>query len=226
MTALGLYNITMKYAVLGYGQVGQTITKKLVELGHDVYVGTRNPADPEKLGMIGQLGPQVSLYGYQEAAYKGDVVINCTPGDISLEVIEQIGEAPLHDKVLIDLANYIKFENDVMKLGYSPDTSLAEQIQALTPSSKVVKTLNTVNNDVMVNPSLVPGEHVVFTSSDFDEASRSSSQLLQSFGWPAERIVQLPKLESARATEAYLNLWLKLMAVAGTMQFNISINKA
>jgi 8-hydroxy-5-deazaflavin:NADPH oxidoreductase len=216
----------MKYAVLGYGQVGQTITKKLVELGHDVYVGTRNTTDPEKLSMIGQLGPQVSLYGYQEAAFKGDVVINCTPGDISLEVIEQIGEAPLHDKVLIDLANRIKNENGQMSLVYSPDTSLAEQIQALTPTSRVVKTLNTVNCDVMVDPALVPGEHVVFTASDFEDSTRQANQLLQSFGWPSGRIVQLPKLESARATEAYLPLWLKLMATTGTMQFNISINKA
>jgi 8-hydroxy-5-deazaflavin:NADPH oxidoreductase len=37
----------MKVAIIGSGIVGQTLGKKLVELGHDVVLGTR---DPNKLG--------------------------------------------------------------------------------------------------------------------------------------------------------------------------------
>jgi 8-hydroxy-5-deazaflavin:NADPH oxidoreductase len=215
----------MKYAVLGFGEVGQTIAKKLVELGHDVYVGTRDPNDPIKLALVGQLGPQASLSDYQHAAYGGDVVINCTPGNVSLEVIESIGEASLHDKTLIDLANSIKLEDGVMKMGYSPDTSLAEQIQALVPSTKVVKTLNTVNKDVMVHPGQINGQHNIFIATDNQDAASAARAILGSFGWQPDQIIALPGLESARAMEAYLSLWLKLSASVGTMNFNIGILK-
>lgn len=218
-----IYTRSMKYAVLGYGEVGQTITKKLVELGHDVYVGTREPNDPAKLALIGQLGPQASLADYQQAAYNGDVVINCTPGGVSLEVIEFIGEAPLHDKLLIDLANPIKFEEGVLKLDYSTDSSLAEQIQALVPSSNVVKTLNTVNCAVMTNPGQIQSHHVVFVAGNNSDAVNSARTLLQSFGWAQDQVVQLAGLDSARGLEAYMALWLKLSAATGTPLFNIDV---
>ena len=216
----------MKYAVLGYGEVGQTITKKLVDLGHDVYVGTREPNDPTKLALIGQLGPQASLADYQQAAFNGDIVINCTPGSVSLEVIEFIGEASLHDKTLIDLANTIKTEGGALKLDYSTDSSLAEQIQALVPSANVVKALNTVNCSVMTNPSQLTGHHVVFVAGTNEQAVNSTRSLLLGFGWQQDQVVQLPGLDSARALEAYMALWLKLSSVAGSPVFNIDLVRA
>ena len=108
----------------------------------------------------------------------------------------------------------------------SVDDSIAEQIQRAHPDAKVVKALNTVNADVMVDAAKVPGEHVLFVCGNDDSAKSQVVELLASFGWPAERIVDLGDITNARGPELYVALWLRLMFSLGTPQFNISLNKA
>jgi predicted dinucleotide-binding enzyme len=83
--------------------------------------------------------------------------------------------------------------------------------------------LNTVNNAVMVNPALVPGEHVVFVCGNDDGAKAQTVELLGSFGWPSERIVDLGDITNARGTEMYIALWIRLMGTLGTPNFNITL---
>jgi len=87
----------------------------------------------------------------------------------------------------------------------------------------VVKALNTVNANVMVDPSIVPGEHDVFVSGNDDEAKARVVELLESFGWPAERILDLGDITAARGQELYVALWVRLMGVAGGPTFNIHL---
>jgi hypothetical protein len=51
--------------------------------------------------------------------------------------------------------------------------SLGEQIQRAFPAAKVVKALNTMNCEVMVDPGKVPGEHDVFLCGDLTRLARS-----------------------------------------------------
>lgn len=83
--------------------------------------------------------------------------------------------------------------------------------------------MNTVNCDVMVDPSLAPGAHVMFVCGNDGEAKARVTALLTSFGWPAERVCDLGDISSARATEMYLGLWLRIMMANGTGKFNIAI---
>jgi hypothetical protein len=104
------------------------------------------------------------------------------------------------------------------------DDSLGEQIQRAFPDARVVKTLNTVNASVMVDPGSVPGEHDLFICGDDDEAkAQVSSAILESFGWPADRIHDLGDITGARAVEMYLPLWVRLMGVVGGATFNIKV---
>jgi len=75
----------------------------------------------------------------------------------------------------------------------------------------------------MVEPSKVPGEHEVFVCGDDADAKQQVVELLQSFGWPAERIIDLGDLTGARGTEAYLLLWLRLWGALQTGYLNIRI---
>jgi 8-hydroxy-5-deazaflavin:NADPH oxidoreductase len=203
----------MRIAVLGAGTVGRRLAEKLRELDHDVRIGTRNPRD--------------GAVSYADAASGAEVVVNATNGAATLEALDAAGADNLVGKLLVDVSNMLDFDTGGPPVvGVAVDDSLAEQIQRAHPEAKVVKVLNTVNSDVMVEPSLVPGEHVLFICGNDGEAKAQAVELLGSFGWPAGRIVDLGDVTSARATELYVALWLKLMFTLGTPYFNITIEKA
>jgi hypothetical protein len=69
----------------------------------------------------------------------------------------------------------------------------------------------------------VPGEHDVFLSGEDADAKRQVGELLESFGWPAEHIRDLGGISSARGTEMYVALWLRLWGALGTGYFNIHV---
>ncbi|MBV8528846.1 MAG: NADP oxidoreductase, partial [Candidatus Dormibacteraeota bacterium] len=102
------------------------------------------------------------------------------------------------------------------------DDSTGEQIQRAFPEARVVKTLNTINCDVMVNPELAPGGNV-FLSGDNPRAKGEVRELLQSFGWPHQDIVDIGDIKSSRGAEAYVLFWVRLMQAEGTAAFNIRI---
>jgi predicted dinucleotide-binding enzyme len=82
----------------------------------------------------------------------------------------------------------------------------------------VVKTLCTVNAKVMVDPARLPGEHVIFLSGNDDAAKQDVRALLAGFGW--RQIVDLGPIESARAQEMMMPMWLRLWGALGTVDFN------
>ena len=199
----------MRIGVLGTGMVGRAISGKLAELGHDVRVGSRTEGD----------GAVV----FADAAAHGEVVFNCTAGTASLEAIAAAGEDNVAGKLLVDVANPLDFSGGGPALFTTSTESLGERIQAAFPAARVVKALNTINCNLMVDPAAVPGDHVVFVCGDDDAAKQQAAALLGEFGWPAERVIDLGDITAARATEMYLMLWLRLMRVVGGPSFNIAL---
>jgi predicted dinucleotide-binding enzyme len=100
------------------------------------------------------------------------------------------------------------------RIGANSEESLAERIQAAFPSARVVKTLNTMNASLMVEPAqLASGDHTVFVSRDQAGAKATVGELLRSFGW--RDIIDLGDLATARGTELLLPIWLSLMVALG-----------
>ena len=151
-------------------------------------------------------------------------MVNATAGAASVAALEQAGADNLSAKVLLDIANPLDFSQGMPPtLSVCNTDSLGEQIQRAFPDVKVVKALNTVNADVMVNPAIVPGSHTVFICGDDSAAKARVSELLQSFGWPAADILDLGGISNARGTEMYLPLWLRLYGATGTGHLNIKV---
>ena len=100
---------------------------------------------------------------------------------------------------------------------------MGEQVQRAYPGARVVKTLNTVNCRVMVDPSLLPGDHDMFVSGNDDGAKAEVRRLLLQFGWPEDRVIDLGDITGARAQEMYLPLWLRLMGFVGGPDFNVRV---
>jgi predicted dinucleotide-binding enzyme len=228
----------MKIAVFGTGPVGQALAGKLAELGHDVTVGTRDPeqtlarTEPDSMGHPPfkawlEVHPGVGLQRPSEAAAQAELVVNATNGAGSIAMLEAAGTENLAGKALVDIANPLDFSQGFPPALFVCNTdSLGEQIQRAFPDLKVVKALNTMNCEVMVDPAKVPGEHDVFLCGEDADAKRQVSELLQTFGWPVGRIRDLGGISSARGTEMYLPLWLRLWGALGTGYFNIAIVQA
>jgi len=203
----------MRVGILGAGPVGQTLATKLRELGHDVSIGTRTPRD--------------GAVSYSEAARGAELLINATGGTASLEALAAADAENLAGKILIDVSNALDPSQGLPpRVAVANDDSIGEQIQRTYPDTRVVKALNTVNMQVMVDPAGVPGDHVLFVAGNDESAKAEVVELLGSFGWPAERIVDLGDIAGARAMEQYLVLWLRLLVRLGHGRFNIALNQA
>ena len=228
----------MNIAVLGTGVVGQALAGKLSTLGHEVTVGTRDVETTLARTEPGVIGnppfavwrvdyPDVGLATAADAAGRAELIVNATNGEGSIPMLELAGEENLAGKVLIDVSNPLDFsQGRPPSLFVSNTDSLGEQIQRRFPDAKVVKALQTMNCDVMVDPSKVPGEHDVFLCGEDADAKRRVADLLESFGWPGSRIRDLGGISSARGTEMYLALWLRLWGALGTGYFNIAVQAA
>jgi len=217
----------MRIAVLGTGVVGRTIGSKLVDLGHEVRMGSRRAGNEAAVAWVEEAGELAGEGSFGDAAGFGEIVFNCTAGGSSLDALAAAGEANLTGKVLIDVANALDFSAGMPPtLSICNDDSLGERIQATFPEARVVKALNTVNSAVMIEPGRVGGDHVVFVCGEDAGAKEEVEELLGGFGWPAERIVDLGGIAAARGTEMYLPLWLTLYGKLGSGDFNIALERA
>jgi predicted dinucleotide-binding enzyme len=214
----------MKVAVLGTGVVGETLATKLVELGHEVRMGSRTATNEKAAGWAQRAGERASQGTYAGAAAFGHLVLNCTSGTASLAALGEAGPENLDGKILIDVANPLDFSRGMPpSLTVCNIDSLGEQIQRAFPDARVVKALNTVNTEVMVEPSRVPGDHDLFICGDDPDAKARVTELLESFRWRRDQVRDLGDITAARATEMYLPLWLRLMGALGTARFNIRV---
>jgi predicted dinucleotide-binding enzyme len=212
----------MRIGILGTGVVGQTIGSRLVQLGHDVTLGSRTATNEKAAKWVSDNGSHARHGTFADAASFGEMVFNCTAGDVSLAALWSAGAANLEGKIIVDVSNPLDFSKGFPPiLSVCNTDSVAEQIQSAFPNSKVVKTLNTMTASVMVNPALVPGEHDVFVSGNDAAAKGRVSDLLRSFGW--RTIIDLGDVTSARGAEMVLPLWLRLMAAFKTPVMNFHI---
>jgi predicted dinucleotide-binding enzyme len=216
----------MKVAVLGTGMVGETIGTKMVALGHEVRMGSRTRGNAKAMAWVKKAGAKASEGTFADAAGYGELVFNCTSGTGSLEALKSAGEDNLKGKTLVDISNPLDFSKGMPPSLFVMGTdSLGEQIQRAFPATHVVKALNTINCQVMVDAARIPGEHTTFVAGNDEGAKKQVKQLLtENFGW--KHVLDLGDISGARATEAYLLLWLRTWGVLKTGDFNVHVVKA
>jgi len=226
----------MRVGILGTGMVGRAVAAKLVELDHEVLVGTRDPAatlardQPHPVYGIPpfrvwhEQHPGVKLGTFPDAAAHGELVVNATAGAASLDALRLAGEANLAGKVLVDIANALDYSRGMPpSLLVANTDSLGERIQRAFPAVKVVKALNTMNALLMVNPrQLADGDHTVFVCGDDAEAKALVTGLLtDGFGW--RDVVDLGDITTARGSEMLLPIWLRLWGALQMPMFNFKV---
>ena len=212
-----------RVGVLGTGMVGHAIGSRLVELGHDVVMGSRSATNEKAVAWAGSHPERAAAGTFADAAAHAErLLVNATGGVHSLQVLASVPEGDLAGKVLVDVSNAI-VAHGPLRLDPVLDDSVAERLQRAHPELRVVKALNTMNCDVMVRPDLLPEPTDVFVAGEDDEAKVAVQSMLAAFGWPDRSVHDLGGIQAARALEAYLPFWLAVMQASGTAAFNIRI---
>lgn len=213
----------MRIGILGTGVVGKTLATKLAKLGNDVRMGSRAAGGEKARAWVKEAGGKSSEGTFADAAAHGEMVFNCTSGMASLEALKAAGAKNLEGKTVVDVANPLDFSRGMPPtLSVCNTDSLGEQIQRAFPAARVVKSLNTVNANVMVDPSLVPGVHDMFVSGNDAKAKAQVIDLLKAgFGW--KEVIDLGDISGARAQEMHLALWLRLFITLQTPNVNVRV---
>ena len=197
-----------KIGILGTGSVGKTIGSALIKLGYSVKMGSRTADNSTAKEFASNNGSNASSGTFEDAANYSDIIFNCTMGMASLQALELAGRAALKGKILIDLSNPLDFSKGMPpSLSVCNTDSLAEQIQRNFPETHVVKTLNIVNCEVMVNPGKSGGEPTMFICGNELAAKSSTNEILKDFGW--KDIIDLGDVTNARGMEMLLPLWVR-----------------
>jgi predicted dinucleotide-binding enzyme len=213
----------MKIAVFGTGMVGNAIATKLAKLGHEVMMGSRSPDNPKAAEWVRANGAKASQGTFSEAAAFGELAFNCTAGVGALAALEAAGKKNLAGKVLVDVSNPLDFGKGMPPtLAVCNTDSIGEQIQRAFPETKVVKALNTVNCNLMVDASLLEGEHDMFLSGNDAGAKGQVTEILKGwFGW--KNVVDLGDITAARGQEMFVILWVRLYGALRSPMFNVHV---
>jgi 8-hydroxy-5-deazaflavin:NADPH oxidoreductase len=194
----------MKVGVIGSGVVGQTLAAGFVKHGHEVEIGTREPA---KLKDWSAKNPAVKVKPSADAAAFGEVVVLAVAGDAALEALKQAGAPAIAGKTVIDACNPIGGGppvNGVLSYFTPQNESLMEQLQKAYSAVHFVKAFNSVGNGQMVNPEFAGGRPTMFICGNDAGAKTTVTQILDQFGWDAE---DMGAVEAARAIEPLCRLW-------------------
>ncbi|HRI61049.1 MAG TPA: NAD(P)-binding domain-containing protein [Saprospiraceae bacterium] len=215
----------MNIAVLGTGMVGRTIGSALIQLGHTVKMGSRTKGNEKALAWVAANSASASEGTFADAAAFGEVIFVCTKGDGTLDALRAAGAPNLSGKVLVDISNPLDFSKGMPpSLFISNTDSLGEHIQHEFPDAKVVKTLNIVNCEVMVNAakSSATDRGTMFVSGNDAEAKQSViGHFLSPWGW--NDVIDLGDITTARGTEMLLPLWVRTWAATGNGYFAFKV---
>lgn len=217
----------MKYAVLGTGMVGMTLASRLVQLGHVVDMGAREPGNEKAAAWAAANGEAAGSGSFAEVARRADRILLATAGGAVEAVAAAIAGNVSAGKLIVDITNPLDFSRGMppsLLPELSGTTSAAETLQAALPDARVVKALNTMNHLLMVDPARVPGAHDVFLCGNDADAKAQVTALLREFGWTAP--VDLGALSAARGLEGLMPFWLSLWAATGSADFNYHIARA
>jgi 8-hydroxy-5-deazaflavin:NADPH oxidoreductase len=99
----------MKIGIIGAGQIGGTLTRRLRQLGHDVYVA--NSRGPETLKKLGDETGAKPVTAW-DAARSGDVVVVTIPERAIPDLPADLFDGVADDVVVVDTCNYYPRQRD------------------------------------------------------------------------------------------------------------------
>ncbi|MGB2870061.1 MAG: NAD(P)-binding domain-containing protein [Bacteroidota bacterium] len=208
--------------ILGTGVVGQIIAAKLLDLGYQVMVGTRDVNKTQAQRELSPMGlppfsewhkkhPNVKLGSFADATKFGELIFLCTKGNVSVDAVKLANPQDFKGKTVVDISNPLDFSKGMppsLIPQLSNTNSVGEEVQKALPDAHVVKSLNIVNCEVMVNAGRSGGSPTMFVAGNDPSAKAEVTRVLQQFGW--EDIMDLGDISASRGMEMMLPIWLRI----------------
>lgn len=195
----------MRVGVLGTGDVGRTLARAFVTLGHEVRMGSRTPDNPTARTWAESVGARGSSGSFAEAAAFGELDVLAVKGSAAEEALAMAGPENFRGKLVIDTTNPLDFSSQPPTLFVGTTDSLGERVQRALPGARVVKCFNIVGHGLMFRPQLAGGPPDMFIAGDDDGARNEVATLLREhFGWG---VVDLGGIASARWLEPMCMAW-------------------
>jgi|SRR6185503_7305026 len=194
----------MNIGVIGSGEVARTLAGGFLAHGHEVVIGTRDPA---KLKGWAAENPRARVGSFSEAAQFGKVVVLAVKGAASADALRAAGASNLAGKAVIDATNPIADappRNGVLQFFTTLDDSLMERLQREFSDARLVKAFNSVGSARMVNPRFQGGKPTMFICGNDEGAKKAVTTILDQFGWET---ADMGSVEAARAIEPLCILW-------------------
>ncbi len=199
----------MDIGIIGAGNVGTGIGKRLAAKGHQVLVSFARSQD--KLAAAAQaIGGGARFGSPMEAARFGKVIIVALPWDITLDAVQGVA-GELVGKVVWDTTNPLKADMSGLEIGTT--TSAGEAIAKAAPGARVVKAVPPFAEVLHSATTQVGGGYPgVFVCGDDAEARRLVLGLVAEIGADG---VDAGPLTLARYTEPLGMLLVQLAYVEG-----------
>lgn len=181
----------MKVAIIGSGNVGKALAGSSVRAGHTVTISSRDPKNAQEAAKA--TGGRAAASN-AEAVRDAELVVLAVPSTAAETILVELGEQ-LSGKVVIDVTNRIDLEAPGRTIDGS---SMAEQLQARAPGTRVVKAFNTVLASRQADPKVGGTTLDGFVAGE-DDAKAKVLELVRSIGL---RPIDAGPLPMARALEA------------------------
>lgn len=119
----------MKIGIIGSGDVAKTLGGGCLKHGHDVVLGTRQPAE---LADWVKDNPKGHVGSFADAAKFAELAVLAVKGTVAADAVKAAGEATLTGKIVIDATNPIADappDHGVLEFFTTLDESLLERLQ-------------------------------------------------------------------------------------------------
>jgi 8-hydroxy-5-deazaflavin:NADPH oxidoreductase len=204
----------MRVGVLGSGEVGRCLAAGFSGRGHEVMIGSRDPAKAELREWLAGDGSGIEVGTFAETAAHGELLVLAVLGNAAEEAIADAGLDNFRGKVVIDAMNPLDFSGGFPpKLSICGEDSLGERVQRALPDARVVKAFNTIGNPYFVDPSFSEGQPTMLIAGDDQEAKDTVRNVLSDFGW--SDTVDIGGIEGSRELEAICIVWVKIGGARG-----------
>lgn len=166
-------------AIIGTGDMGDSLGPRFVELGYEVIYGSRDPDGEKAQAVVRLTGGDAIATTQRDAAQAGDIVILAVPWPAMETVAQNLG--PLDGKIVID----ISFPNEQGDDGYYVpmlETSSPEMIQQWNPGARVMKAFALQASYVIDDPDVVGGPVTIPIAADDREAKEEIAKIIVEMG--------------------------------------------
>lgn len=204
----------MRVGVLGSGEVGRCLAAGFSGRGHEVMIGSRDPAKAELREWLAGDGSGIEVGTFAETAAHGELLVLAVLGNAAEEAIADAGPDNFKGKIVIDAMNPLDFSGGFPpKLSIAGEDSLGERVQRALPDARVVKAFNTIGNPYFVDPSFSEGQPTMLIAGDDQSAKDTVRDVLTDFGW--SDMVDIGGIEGSRELEAICVVWVKIGGARG-----------